>query len=160
MKNCVCGRAQEANLICGLCQELYCKKCIEFLPLETFSFMHEIPKELKHTQYCLTCYGDKVRAGLVSYNEIMKRAKQVLILDRPRRKPLTILKKLKDPLRVEDCPDREETILRLAFLAAELGYYSVIRVNVTYKKVRNAGYQKMVWHGTGLAVELDDHKLD
>ena len=96
----------------------------------------------------------------MNYNHVMKQAKQVLILDKPRRRPLTILKKLQEPLQVENCPDREETVMRLAFKAAELGYNSVIRANIMYKKVRNAGYQKMVWQGTGIAAELDDRKLD
>lgn len=145
---------------CKLCQGDYCKKCIEFLPQETFSFMGKIPEDLTHDQYCLTCYSSKIRPQLIDYNATMKKAKQVLILDKPRRKPLAILKKFEEPLTVIDCPDREETVLRLAFKAAELGCNSVIKANIIYKKVRNAGYQKMMWQGTGFAAEIKENRLD
>jgi hypothetical protein len=159
-KNCVCGRTQEPSLKCALCQGPCCKKCVEHLPAETFSFMWKIPNELTHSQYCLACYATKVRPGLMEYNQIMKRAKQIMILDKPRRRPLTILKKFQETLQVKNCPDREETVLRLAFKAAELGFNSVIRVNVDYKKIRDEGYQHMVWQGSGIAVDLDERDLD
>jgi uncharacterized protein YbjQ (UPF0145 family) len=84
----------------------------------------------------------------------MKRAAQVLFIDRPQRRPLNVLKKHRDILEVRECRDREETILRLAFKAAELGFNSVIKADVTYTKVRNAGYQKMIWSGSGIAADL------
>jgi hypothetical protein len=118
--------------------------------------MNVIPKDLTLGQYCLPCYADKVRPQLMNYHLTMKRAKEVLFLDKPRRKPVKILKKLNEPLLVEDCADREETILRLAFKAAELGFNSVIKADVNYKKIRNAGYQKMMWQGTGIAANLDE----
>jgi hypothetical protein len=122
--------------------------------------MKNIPAELAHTEYCLTCFAVKIQPELRDYKELMKRASEVFILDKPERKAPMVLRKHKHLLRVEDCPDREETMLRLAFLAAELGFNSVIKVNIEHRKVRNAGYQKLLWTGTGLAVDLDGRKLD
>ncbi len=156
MSICLCGRDQEASLSCGLCEGFFCKNCIEFLSPETFSFMNVIPKYLTLGQYCLPCFADKIRPKILNYHQTMKRAKGILFLDKPRRKPVKILKKLNEPLLVKDCKDREETILRLAFKAAELGFNSVVKANVNYKKVRNAGYQKMMWQGTGIAATLDE----
>ena len=157
-KNCLCGG--KALLVCGLCRDLYCKKCTEFLAQDTFSFMGKIPKDLTHTHYCFGCYSRSIQPALRAYNEVMRRAKAVMILDKPRRRPLTILKKFPEPLEVVDCPDREETVLRLAFKAAELGFNSVIRANINYKKVGSSSYQKLIWHGSGIAADLDDRKLD
>src|SRR5258708_2214953 len=113
MSRCLCGRSQEASFNCGLCEGFFCKSCIEFLSSETFSFMHKIPKELTLNQYCLSCYAEKIQPKLLNYHQTMKRAKEILFLDKPRRRPLKILKKLKEPLLVKDCADREETIMRL-----------------------------------------------
>jgi hypothetical protein len=122
--------------------------------------MGEIPQDLSHGQYCLACWASKIQPALRRYNETMRRAKEVLILDTPRRRPLVILKKFDEPLCVEECQDREETVLRLAFKAAELECNSVIKAKITYTKVRNAGYQKMMWQGTGIAATLDSRNLD
>jgi hypothetical protein len=118
--------------------------------------MNVIPKDLTHSQYCLPCYGNKIRPMILNYRQTMKRAKDVLFLDKPRRNPVRILRKLNEPLLVKDCADREETILRLAFKAAELGFNSVVKASVNHKKIRNAGYQKMIWQGTGIAATLDE----
>ena len=122
--------------------------------------MWQIPKEFSHPQYCLPCYGSQIRPGISEYNQTMKRAKQVMILDKPRRRPVTVLKKLPEALLVEDCLDREEAVMRLAFKAAELGYNSVMKANISYKKVGSLTYQKLVWKGTGFAAEIDGRKLD
>ena len=89
----------------------------------------------------------------------MKKAKQVFVIDQPRRRPLPILKSSKDLLKVKKCADKAETILRLAFLAAELGFNAVLKVKVSYEKIRNAGYQKMEWSGEGFAAELDPARM-
>jgi hypothetical protein len=118
------------------------------------------PADLKPGRFCGPCFNSKVQPALAAYNEVMKRAKDVIILDKPRRQALPILKTSKEPLQVAGCDDREETILRLAFLAAERGFNAVIKTNVDYKKIRNAGYQKMEWHGTGIPAVLDSGKFE
>ncbi|MDZ4676519.1 MAG: hypothetical protein SGI74_03335 [Oligoflexia bacterium] len=122
--------------------------------------MSQKPEELSHEQYCPFCYTSKVQPTIRRYNEILRRAKVVIFIDTARRKPLPLLEKSKDPILVQDCTDREETILRLAFLAAEKGYNAVIKASVDHKKVRNFGYQKMSWHGNGFPAQLDSAKLE
>jgi hypothetical protein len=90
----------------------------------------------------------------------LKRARSVFFLDKPRRRPLPILKKSADALSVTGCADREETILRLGFLAAEKGFNAVIRAEVFPKKIRNAGYQKMEWTGTGFPAVVDEERIE
>jgi hypothetical protein len=117
--------------------------------------MRKVPKELSHNQYCLPCFSTKIRSEVLAYRQTMKKAKDIIFLDKPRRRPLRILRRSEIPLLVQNCADREETVMRLAFQAAELGFESVIKADVNYKKVRNEGYQKMVWTGTGIAATLD-----
>jgi hypothetical protein len=159
-KTCTCGRNQGASLNCGLCKGLVCKSCVEFIQADAFSFMTKLPEELTHSNYCLFCYSTHIQPAIRTYNQTMKRAKDIIIIDKPSRKPLPILDRSVEPLLVDGCPDREETVLRLGFMAAERGYNAVIKANIAYKKVRNAGYQKMIWQGTGFPANLDAPKLE
>jgi hypothetical protein len=97
----------------------------------------------------------KVLPGVYAYKKLMKQAKDVFIVEKQPREGLRVLKKSVSPLKVSDCADREETFLRLAFQAAELGFNAVIRAKVESKKLRNFGYQKMQWQGSGIAANLD-----
>jgi uncharacterized protein YbjQ (UPF0145 family) len=94
-----------------------------------------------------------VEPELGIYEETLERAKQVLIFFKTQKKGLRILRKERIPEQVDSCHDRDETILRLAYLAASKGYNSVIEVEVISKKVRNEAYQTSVWSGTGLSAE-------
>ena len=122
--------------------------------------MGRVPDILKHEQYCSPCYTQYVLPALSMYNDVMSRAKNVFVIDKPRRRPLPKLAQAKEPLCIEDCDDEQEVLLRLAFQAAELGYNSVIKVNVSGKKVRNGGYQKMIWKATGYPAQLDGVRLE
>ena len=154
-----CSAPRVSNA-CGICTTVVCKECIEFVDGVTFSYMSVVPDELKHTHYCMQCYNTTVAPALANYRSIMSRAKKVFIIDKPQRRPLPVTKQFKKAIQVKDCPDREETVLRLAFRAAELGYNAVLKTNVIYKKVRNAGYQKMIWEATGFPADLDPVKLE
>ena len=144
-----------APLQCGQCQIALCKSCAEFGKATELSFFTNLPKELSHNQYCSICFVAKVIPGVQFYKRLMRQAKDIYILEKQPREALRVLKKSVKPLVVTDCSDRDETFLRLAFQAAELGFNSVIRAKVVSKKIRNFGYQKMVWQGTGVAADLD-----
>lgn len=90
----------------------------------------------------------------------MSRARQVLVIDKPRRMPLPLIKKSKQLLTVRDCTDREEALMRLAFQAAELGFNAIIKVEMEYQKVRVREYQHTLWHVTGFPADLDPIRLE
>ena len=87
-------------------------------------------------------------------------AREVYIFFTTQKRPLPILSKEKEQIRVLECDDRDETILRLAFLAAELGCNAVIETDVRHEKVRNAGWQKTAWRGSGFPARVDAEKLE
>jgi hypothetical protein len=144
-----------ANLACGLCKGSLCKSCAEFAPIGDLSFFTKLPDELSHNQYCSICYVSQIIPRIENYKQLVKRAKGIFIVEKKPREGLRILKKSVKPLIVLACADREETFLRLAFQAAELGFNAVIQAKVQSQKIRNFGYQKMEWRGTGLAADLD-----
>lgn len=153
-------RKPKATLSCGVCQEDLCKTCAEFLDAATFSFLPEIPASLGHTYYCPTCFSSEVEPKRAEYDEIMERAREVYIFFTTQRKPLPILMSSKQRVRVLTCEDRDETILRLAFLAAQQGYNGVIQTEVKSEKIRNQAYEKTAWSGSGLPANLDAQKLE
>ena len=157
---CISCRATKTTNHCQLCEGLICKKCIHPLQETAFSFFKKIPIELTHQTYCRFCYDEKVAPALESYEEIMERAKKVYIFFVTQKKAIPLLKKSKETLRVDHCIDRDETILRLAFFAAEQSYNAVIQTDVNSKKVREGKYQTATWTGTGIAANIDSGKVD
>ena len=157
---CVCCRRPKATLTCEICQDALCKSCAQFLDAATFAFLETKPEELTHSHYCPTCYGAHVEPALEKYNEVLGRAREAYFFFTSQRKPIPILKKAKEGIQVASCMDRDETILRLGFLAASQGYNAVIEAEVTSEKVRNEGYQKSVWKGKGIPANVDVAKLE
>jgi hypothetical protein len=90
----------------------------------------------------------------------MERAREVYVFFKTQKRAPLMLKKAKETVRVESCEDRDETILRLAFFAAEQGHNAVVGAEVTAEKIRNAGYQKSKWSGEGLPATIDREKFE
>lgn len=157
---CISCRRPKAVFKCGVCEEPLCKDCDQFLDAGTFSFLKTQPAELGHTHYCPSCHAGTVEPALESYEEVMERAKTVYFFFTTQKRPPPIVKKSKEKVQVAECADRDETILRLAFFAAEQGYNGIVEAEVTSEKVRNEGYQKMRWRGVGLPVTVDAEKLE
>ena len=145
---------------CEVCEGPVCKKCLTVLDPETFSFLATIPEVLKHTNYCGNCYDEHVAPALDDYQGVMKRAEGVFVFFITQRKEIPITERTKEFFKVDDCPDRDETILRLAFFAAQLGYNALIEVDVKSKKIINGAYQTSRWSGTGSAAQIDEVRLD
>ena len=153
-----CGKPKTI-LDCELCSESICKNCVQFLSEETFSFLPELPDALSHRNYCPQCYGHEVAPELDSYNEIMARAKDVFVFFKTQRKEIPLIRKEKITHRIEKCDDRDQTILRLAFLAAKQNFNGIIDVDVNAKKLRNGAYQTSEWSGTGVPALVDERKI-
>lgn len=121
--------------------------------------MKEIPEELTHSTYCIPCFDEKVAAPLAAYNESLAQAKSILIFDKTQGKETRFIKRKERPVKVMNCLDEEEAMMRLAFLAVEMGYNGVVDVNITSEKVRVGGYQTLKWSGTGIPTEIEERKL-
>lgn len=156
---CISCRSPNAALHCELCNETVCKNCIQVLDEDAFSFQAVTPPELRHIRYCAFCYDAHVAPALEKYTEVLERARGLYFFFTTQKKQYPLVRKARQKVVVEACNDRDETILRLGFLAAELGFNAIIEGEVTAKKVRNEGYQKSVWHGVGTPAQVDAEKL-
>ena len=112
--------------------------------------MSEIPEALKHGVYCLQCFNTEIGPALDAYDEKMQKAREVSVYFSDQGKETRLYKRTEKPVTVESRPDREETLLRLAFLTVEAGFDTLVDVSLTSKKVKLGTYQTSVWSGIGL----------
>jgi hypothetical protein len=158
---CISCRKPKAALNCEICGEYVCKACEMFLDEGTFSFLKTIPDDLSHTHYCAPCYDSKIMPELEKYRETLEKAKSIyFFFTTQKMNLLPLLDRAKEKVDVKNCADRDETILRLAFRAAEQGYNAIIMAEVKSAKVRNEGYQTSVWSGVGIPANVDAERIE
>jgi hypothetical protein len=158
MSCCVCQKSK-TGLVCGLCKEDVCKPCTEFLDADSFSFLKNKPEHLTSGAFCVTCFNNTISAELSQYEATVEQAKNILVFDSTQGKETRFIKRKEAQLKVEDCPDRDETIMRLAFFAVELGFNAIIDVDLKSKKIKDGRYQHLIWTGTAVPANVTDKKL-
>lgn len=139
---------------CGLCLNALCKQCVCPLSKDAFTYLKEVPAELSHTVYCDLCYNSTVAPAMEIYLETLKRAENLYVFEKDTRH-VPLIMRSKHKIRVENCADRKDTILRLAFLAAQEEFNAVTGVEVVCEKIRMHGYQTSRWSATGYASRID-----
>lgn len=161
MEKAICSQCQKpkANLECGLCQCSLCKACAQFVEEDRFSFLAKVPEDLSHTVYCDPCYAAKIAPEIEIYDNTMELAKNIHVFDKSQGKETRLIKRLEEPLKVVDCTDRNETVLRLAFFTAQKKYNAIVDVELKYEKIKNGSYQTMKWSGSGIPANVDSAKL-
>lgn len=160
METCCSCQKPKATLQCGLCKSAVCKNCAQFLPEGSFSFLKEIPEDLKHGTYCGPCYDSKVAPELSDYEETMERAKNIAVFFKNQSKETRLMRRAERPFKITDCADRDEALMRLAFLAAKGKYNALIDVDITSEKILSGRYQTSKWSGTGVPTTLDERRIN
>lgn len=151
-KSCISCHKTKSLIVCECCQVDVCKYCAHIMPEDSFSFLVKIPKELSHRIYCHSCYLVHVEEALQNYEEKLNQAKDIQVFLSNQGKETRLVKRLERPIKVENCLDRNETMLRLAFQAVSLGYNTLVDVNITGKKQVDGKYQKQVFSGSAIPV--------
>jgi hypothetical protein len=161
MKTEICSscRLPKAILNCEFCQALQCKSCSQQLKKDSFFFLSVIPVELSHHIYCGSCYEEKVAPALTHYTETLQRARNVNVFYKTQSEETRLMRRAEKPIKVSDCHDKDETLLRLAFLAAQGNFNSLIDVVITAEKVRMQAYQTTRWSGSAVPLNLDEKRL-
>ena len=124
-----------------------------------FSFWSPIPKPLTYTHYCPSCFDENVAPKLAQYNAILEKAKQLYIFFDTQKRPHCLMHYSRKPVSVKNCTDRDETILRIGFLAAEQGYNAAVDVSIVSKKMRHHAWEKLSWQGDAVPAQVDERKL-
>lgn len=155
---CVCQKPK-ATLKCGICESAVCKYCAQFIEEDQFSFLPSIPKELKNTTYCGPCFDQKVAPEVAAYEQMVRDAKKLTVFFTADSKQTRNFKRIEKPLKVKDCTDREETLLRLAFLAVHAKFNAIIDVDIVSEKVRNGTYQTTKYSGTAMPINVTSERF-
>jgi hypothetical protein len=125
----------------------------------SFQLMPNAPAELMHASYCHACFEAKVRQPLEHYIEVAERAQNIIVYEIGQKKETRLMRRSQKPFRVESCADRQETLMRLAYMAAEAGFNGLIDVALVGKKIREGTYQTTEWSGTAIPAEIDERRV-
>lgn len=126
---------------------------------DSFAFERRVPKELSHAVYCNPCFDRNVAGPLAEYQERLERAKNVYVYMKNQSKETRLIKRKLPAVRVEDCDDHDETILRLAYAAVKAGCNAIVDADVIAKKEKDGRYQWTKWYGSALPVKVDDARM-
>lgn len=156
---CQTCRKPKATLTCGACSEDVCKNCAQFLAEDAFSFLPEVAPELKHQVYCGVCYDRVVAPFRENYEKAMDAAREIQVFFKDQGKETRFIRRIEKPVKVRDCVDRDEALLRLAFFAVQAGYNGLIDVDLKSEKVRIDSYQTLKWSGSGIPATVNSKQL-
>lgn len=152
---CKSCRKPKAIYLCGICQENTCKSCTQFLGEDHFSFLKKVPKELSHTNYCPSCFEEKVHEPLDAYNQTMEQARDILIFTKEQSKITSKLKRNELPYQVENCEDQQEALMRMSFFAVQGNFNALIDIQFNSKKILVGSHKKTVWSATAVPITVD-----
>ncbi|MEZ0391656.1 MAG: hypothetical protein ACAH59_05540 [Pseudobdellovibrionaceae bacterium] len=157
--SCVSCQNSKASLQCGICHQSLCKTCAEFLDEGHFSFLSPVPEELSQTTFCPQCFQEKIAPALLRYEEQKEKAKEILVFFKHQGKETRLISRKESLYKISSCPDRDETLLRLAFFAVGAGFNALIDVDLVSEKIRNGSRQHLIWHGSARPAHVDVSKL-
>jgi hypothetical protein len=138
---------------CLVCECSLLKGDVQFVAEDTFSFSSVSGKGLAGT-YCMSCFDDRVTPELERYNLLMEKAKDVNVFFSSQSKESRFVRRTEKPIKVVDCQDRDEAVLRLAFLAAEAGKNSIVDVDLSSVKVMNGNWKSLRWSGLAVPANI------
>ena len=98
---------------------------------------------------------EKISPHLEHYRLLLDKAKEVIVFNKSQGKETRFVKRDELPIRVDDCPDYEEIILRMAMMAVQVGCNAIIDVQISSKKIKNGSYSTKMWSGTALPAHVD-----
>lgn len=147
------------HLQCQTCQCDLAKAEAQFVDEETFGLLSQPPEGVSLGVYCNPCFEAQVRPALDAYLEKVELAKNVNVFLATQSKESRFVRRTEKPIRVEECLDRDEALLRLALMAVELNKNALVDVDFSSRKIRNGGWQTARWSGRGIPANIEESQL-
>lgn len=148
------------SLHCTLCGVALCKRCAQFAGEDVVEWLEPMPAHFHAGVFCSSCFERQVAGELAAYQETLALAEQVNVFYKSENRQSRFVRRQEKPLRVEGCLDRESTLLKLAFRAAQQGFNLLVDVEMTCEKVRLEGWQTSKWKGSGIPAHVDPAQLE
>lgn len=146
----------KATLYCKTCDDPLCKKCAQVVGEDRMSYLDEnVPDPLKGGGvFCNSCFESKAAPLLNEYDQIVERAKEVFVFFKEESKETRLIRRSEKKFKV-DGEDKDDIVLKLAFLAAKAGFNAVVDIEVSAEKRRDGSYKLVSWSGAGTAAQVD-----
>jgi hypothetical protein len=157
---CASCESKKVKASCPLCEQTFCNSCLEWMTEEAFFLETARHERLSHSHYCCDCYQGEVADALALYEENAAKAREAFVFFTSQKKGIPLIRKANQSIQIKDNPDRDETILRLAYQAVLQGHNAIIDCEVKSEKQRHGGWQKMRWSGTAVPATVDENKLN
>jgi hypothetical protein len=152
--------SNKPSLQCQICSTALSRSTTEFVDKETFAFLPALPAGVSAGAYCYTCFEAHVRQELDKYLEDVERAKNVNVFYTTQGKESRFIRRTEKPVQVKDCEDRDEAVLRLAFLAVLVNKNTLVDVELSSSKVHNGKWKYSLWSGRGVPASVTDAALN
>jgi hypothetical protein len=149
--SCAVCNNPKANVTCRSCESKVCKACVEFVGDDTFEHADFTEANSPIGSYCSTCYTTEIVPALEIHSEILERAKEVSVFTTDQGKESRLIKRSDLKLKIDECEDKDDLIMRLAYLAAKAGYNTIVDVDLVYTKKRDGSFKLANWSGTATA---------
>lgn len=156
---CVSCQSTKTNFQCGLCHDPLCKNCVQFNDSTEYSFLPVLTKYLACETSCQACYGQHILPEINNYQEAMEKAKDIQVFSKKQVIETRFIKRLEDPIVINDCNDHDELILRMAFQAVLRGFNGIIDMVITSTKVKVGKYQTTKWSGSAIPANINEERL-
>lgn len=118
-----------------------------------FDFSAVLPETLKDGIFCPACFHAHAEPVLDQYREHLEKARQVNTYDISQGNETSRIRRIEKPIKVENCGDKKEALMKLAFLAAQKGFDTLVDVDIQQEKVGTGTYKKLIWHGKAVPVD-------
>ncbi len=162
-----CGSQHYKKMIynCDVCFALLCKNCVVMHDEAAFEWSKEVQAmfaKLNAQDFCADCSTKHAKPLLELQEQRLAEAKELPYFSKAYRGRLPIEEEHDELVTIDEAPDRQTLLLRLAVRAVELGYNAMSHVVLKSHKVRHGhdrGYQTMAWTGTCRPVNADLSRL-
>jgi hypothetical protein len=144
---------------CQFCDLALSKGEAQYVDETTFPFYKSLPEGVNLGTYCYSCYDRIVGPSLDIYNEKMEKAKNVNVFYFSQSKESRFVRRKERHIEVSNCEDKDDAILRLAFIAVEQGQNTLLDVEITTTKTRNGGWQSSHCGARAIPAIVDEVKL-
>ncbi len=161
----ICSVCQKSkpSLVCSACHSPVCKHCAQFIDVDSFTYAPErlakIRSQYTDGVFCSVCFENHIAAEVNEYETTLAEAKKVSVFFKKHSKETRLIKRREEIVRVVDCPDYDEAILRLAFQAAKVKCNALIDVILDSKKMNVGTYTHAKWSGNGRPARVDEKVL-
>ncbi len=154
----VCGKSR-APLVCGCCHQMICKSCTDFLEADEFYLLDKNPLNTDDKAFCQVCYQEKVLPEMQKYQDLVALAKNIQVFMKNQSKETRLIPRLEKTLRVENCKEPEEVMMRLAIMAVQKKLNALIDMDIVGKKVKDGSYSTTIFSGSAVPAEFNDRRV-